>query len=380
MTELNQFIHQKQEHIKTDLLTLVQSESPTQDKKLVDQCGSLLTQLFERYFDALPTIYTEEIQGDHLKFEIGHGEKGVLFLVHFDTVWDEGRLPIKEEDGKLFGPGVYDMKSGIVQSIWAVKALEQIYGLEGLKITFLCTSDEEIGSISSRELIKKEAAGKDFVLVTEAPVAQSGALKTSRNGVGIYEITAHGKSSHAGSSHWEGVNAIKELAHQIIRLEEMTNYETGTTVNIGLIEGGTRLNVVPESARATIDFRVKTTEEAERMVKVVESLTPITPGASITIEGELNRPPMERTEATVRLFELAKKAGKTIGIDVKEAHIGGGSDGNFTSGIGIPTIDGLGCYGDGAHADHEHIVLSELPKRTSLIAHMLREIQLLNES
>ncbi|PYZ92735.1 peptidase M20 [Salipaludibacillus keqinensis] len=375
MTKLREHFYKNKEAIKEDLLTLTRAESPTQDKRLVDACGMELSKLFQNYFGVEPEVFKQDIQGDHLKFKIGNGEKRVLILVHFDTVWDVGRIPIVEKDGKLHGPGVFDMKSGIIQALWAVKGLTEVEGgLEGLEIVFLCTSDEEIGSVSSRELIETEAKKADAVLVTEAPVHGNGALKTSRNGVGIYEIITKGVSSHAGSHHGDGVSAIKEMAHQIIKLEGMTDYELGTTVNIGIVEGGTRLNVVPDRARATIDFRVKTKEEGERMVKVVESLEPLTEGAEIEIRGSLNRPPMERTEATAKLFGYAKEAAKEIGFDLEEAHIGGGSDGNFTAGLGIPTIDGLGCYGDGAHAKHEHIVLEDLPKRTALIAHLLKNI------
>lgn len=375
MTELTDYFIQQSQKQKDDLITLTKAESPTPDKKLVDKCGKVLSQLFHHHLQIKPEIIHQDVYGDHLKFKIGNGSKKVLILVHFDTVWDAGRLSISETEGKLFGPGVYDMKSGIIQALWAVKGLKEVEGgLHGLQITFLCTSDEEVGSVSSRQLIEQEAKLADAVLVTEAPVHGSGALKTSRNGVGIYEIIVRGKSSHAGSQHQDGISAVKELAHQIIKLEGMTDYEVGTTVNIGIIEGGTRLNVVPDHARATIDFRVKTIEEGKRMVEIVENLQPITEGAEIEIIGELNRPPMVRTEKTAHLFSLCKAAANEIGFHLEEAHIGGGSDGNFTAALGIPTIDGLGCYGDGAHAIHEHILLEELPKRTALIAHLLKKL------
>ncbi|MCE7791675.1 M20 family metallopeptidase [Salipaludibacillus sp. CUR1] len=375
MTILKDYFFTKKEELKEDLLTLTRAESPTPDKQMVDECGQVLAGLFKQHLGVEPEVFKQDVQGDHLKFKIGKGKKKVLILVHFDTVWDAGRLPIVEKEGKLYGPGVFDMKSGIIQALWAVKGLVEVEGgLEGLEITFLCTSDEEIGSVSSRDLIEETAKMCDVVLVTEAPVHGSGALKTSRNGVGIYELTVKGHSSHAGSHHADGISAVKELAHQIIKLEGMTDYSIGTTVNIGVIEGGTRLNVVPDSARCTIDFRVKTKEEGERMVKAVESLEPLTEGAKIEVEGGLNRPPMERTEATAHLFGLARDAAREIGFELEEAHIGGGSDGNFTAGLGIPTIDGFGCYGDGAHAEHEHIVLDELPKRAALIAYLLKRL------
>lgn len=375
MGELHKYLSSHTIHMTEDLVQLVKAESPTQDKEAVDHCGRLIQRMFYDAFGAIPEIYPEEKQGDHFKFTLGSGGTRVLFLVHFDTVWDKGKLPVEERDGKLYGPGPFDMKSGIIQTLWALKALNEVTGgFEGLTVDVLCTSDEEIGSLSSRPLIERTAKDADLVLVTEGPVHQSGALKTSRSGVGIYEIIVRGQGSHAGSHHEAGRSAIKELAHQILHLEGMTDYSIGTTVSIGIVEGGTRVNVVPDYARATIDFRVKTTEEAERMVKAVESLTPFTEGVTLEINGELNRPPMERTEDTVALFHLLQESAKTIGFEIDEAHIGGGSDGNFTSGMGIPTIDGLGGYGDGAHANHEHIVIDEMPKRTAMIAETLRRI------
>lgn len=375
MSKLKDYFFSNEGAIKQDLITLTEAESPTPDKRLVDECGRVLSGLFEKHLGVYPDVIKQDIQGDHLRFRIGNGKKRVLFLLHFDTVWDAGRLPIKEESGRLYGPGVYDMKSGIIQALWAVKGLvETEGGLEGLEIVFLCTSDEEIGSVSSRELIEQEAKLCDAVLVTEAPVHGSGALKTSRSGVGIYELTVKGHSSHAGSRHADGISAIKELAHQIIKLEGMTDYAIGTTVNIGVIEGGTRLNVVPEYARCTIDFRVRTKEEGERMVNVVEGLEPLTEGAEIQVDGGLNRPPMERSEGTAKLFALAREAAGDVGFELAEEHIGGGSDGNFTAGLGIPTIDGLGCCGDGAHAEHEHVTVADLPKRTAMIAGLLRKL------
>ena len=375
MGELHKYFSSHVNHMTEDLLQLVKAESPTQDKEAVDDCGRLLQRMFYDAFGVKPTIFPEEKQGDHFKFTIGDGQTRVLFLVHFDTVWDKGKLPIEIRDGKLYGPGPFDMKSGIVQALWAMKGLQEVHGgFDGLTIDVLCTSDEEIGSLTSKELIQETAKDADLVLVTEAPVHENGALKTSRSGVGIYELIVRGHSSHAGSHHHHGRSAIKELAHQILHLEGMTDYSVGTTVSIGIVEGGGRVNVVPDYARATIDFRVKTTQEAERMVKVVESLTPFTEGVTLEINGELNRPPMERTPDTVKLFQIMQEAARTVGFEIDEAHIGGGSDGNFTSGMGVPTIDGLGGYGDGAHANHEHIVIDEMPKRTAMIAETLKRI------
>ncbi|WP_180956553.1 M20/M25/M40 family metallo-hydrolase [Bacillus canaveralius] len=279
-------------------------------------------------------------------FTIGTGNTRVIIIGHFNTVWDKGRLPLLIEEGKFYGPGVLDMKSGIIQSIWAVKAFLALgYRLE-FEIAFLCTSDEEVGSQTSRKLIEQEAKKSSMVFITEPPVAKTGALKTARKGVGIYQLKVKGVSAHAGNHHQAGTSAIKEMAYQIIRLEELTDYALGTTVNVGVVTGWTRSNVVPEEAEAMIDFRVETMVEAERMVKFIENLTPMMDGTEIEIEGEINRPPMERTNKTEKLFNKAQEAAAEIGINLAETHAGGASDGNYTASIGIPTLDGLGGLGE----------------------------------
>ncbi|MFD1019830.1 M20 family metallopeptidase [Thalassobacillus hwangdonensis] len=374
MNRLLNYMNKHQDEMVDDLQRLVESESPSEVKDLVDQCGQLLRGMMEEYIGGEVEVYPQVERGDHFKLTVGEGEKRVLLLSHFDTVWDKGRLPMKMTDGKFYGPGVLDMKGGIIQAVWALKALKELGDLPDHQIVFLCTSDEELGSQTSRALLEKEAAASDAVLVTEPPVAKTGALKTGRKGVGIYDLIVHGKASHAGNDHESGRSAIKELAHQVIRLEEMTDYEVGTTVNVGVVQGGTRMNVVSEYAEAKIDFRVKTAKEAERMVQVMEEIKPITEGVQVEVRGELNRPPMERTDEIGALFTKAKEAAAEMGFEVDEAQVGGGSDGNFTAMIGTPTIDGLGALGEGPHAEHEHIVLDELPKRAAMLAGLLQKI------
>ncbi|RNA70593.1 M20 family peptidase [Alteribacter keqinensis] len=357
-----------------EVIQLIKAESPTYKKNLVDKCGSLLMKLFENHFMTKSRLYPQEHRGDHFRVNIGTGWKRILILVHFDTVWDEGRLTTYKKDGRLYGPGAIDMKGGIIQAMWAVKALFELGGMDDKEIVFLCTSDEEVGSQTSRNIIEREARLSDAVLVMEPPVSGSGAIKTSRSGVGFYEYSILGKSSHAGSNHHEGRSAIKELAHQVLYLESLTDYMKGTTVNVGVVNGGTRLNVVPEFSRAHIDFRVKTSEEAGRIMSIAGFPTPVLDGTSIFVTGGLNRPPMERNEKGVLLFEKVKAAGKKVGLEIEEAHAGGGSDGNFTAALGIPTIDGLGSVGDGAHAEHEHLLLKELPVRTAMLAHFIEDL------
>ncbi|WP_261130938.1 M20 family metallopeptidase [Bacillus sp. Marseille-Q3570] len=375
MTEIADYLKEHEEEILADIITFVDAESPSEDKEMVDRCGNVLKKIFaERLGVVEPKLYPQTDRGDHFSFTVGNGSKRILIAGHFDTVWDKGRLPRQIVDGKLYGPGVLDMKSGIIQSIWALKALLHFKLLDDLQIKFLCTSDEEIGSQTSRPIIEEEAKNSDIVLITEPPVAKTGALKTARKGVGIYQIKVRGKSSHAGNHHRAGASAIHELALQIVKLEELTNYDRGTTVNVGVINGGTRRNVVPEEAEALIDFRVKTEEEADRIVAHLESLTPELDGTTLEVEGELNRPPMERTSDIEELFEKAEKAAEEVGFTITEAQVGGGSDGNFTASIGVPTLDGLGGVGEGPHAEIEHIVIEDLPKRSAMLAHLLLKL------
>ncbi|WP_188206834.1 M20 family metallopeptidase [Alkalibacillus aidingensis] len=374
LSTVESYLQEHQEEILEDLHTLVAAESPSENKTLVDQCGKTLQQLTEKLIGGEVNVFPQVERGNHFKVTIGEGENRVLICAHFDTVWEQGRLPIQVTDGKFYGPGAIDMKGGIVQSLWAVHALKEADQLPDLELVFLFTSDEELGSQTSRSLIEQEAKASDIVLITEPPVAKTGALKTARKGVGIYNLEVTGKSSHAGNHHSAGNSAILELAQQIIKLENLTDYEVGTTVNVGVINGGTKRNVVPDYAEALIDFRVETEEEAERMVNILENLEPITTDVEVDICGDLNRPPMVKTESTQQLYEKAQQAGEEVGLQIKEEHAGGGSDGNFTAILGAPTLDGLGALGEGPHAEHEHIIIDELPKRAAFLAHLMKKI------
>ncbi len=291
-----------------------------------------------------------------------------------DTVWDEGQLPFKIEGNKAYGPGIFDMKGGAIQAIWAVKALQDLNIKLDKKVVFLFNSDEEIGSPTSRPIIEEEAKKSKVVLVAEPPEENTGALKTARKGLGIFQLKVKGVAAHAGNHHDQGINALEELAHQILYLQSLTDYSLGSTVSVGVARGGTRCNVVPAEAYAEIDFRVTKVSEAERLEKLIRGLTPKLKGTSLEITGEVNRPPMERTAITGQLVEKAQKIAQNLGYELTETSVGGGSDGNFTAALGIPTIDGLGAFGAGPHAEHEHIIIDELPRRTALIAHLLQEL------
>jgi glutamate carboxypeptidase len=300
----------------------------------------------------------------------------VLLLGHFDTVWPVGqigRMPLKREGGKLFGPGVFDMKAGIGLAALATRAVLDAGGFENCRAVMLWTTDEEIGSGTSRALIEAEAVRSDAVLVFE-PSLPGGALKTSRKGVGQFEIVARGVSAHSGLDPGKGVSAVRELAYQIIALDELQDPARGVTVTAGVISGGTRANVVPDLAKALVDARANTIAEAQRVERAIKNLNPRIPGARLEITGGFDRPPLERSPGVVKLFDLAKSAAAEIGVRLEEGSAGGGSDGNFTAALGIPTLDGFGAVGDGAHALHEHVDIDALVTRAAVIAGVLHRI------
>ncbi|WP_257009898.1 M20 family metallopeptidase [Evansella halocellulosilytica] len=374
MSIIKEYLEEHQEEMLADLHTLVTAESPSNQKELVDHCGQTLQIMAKQLIGGDLEVFEQAERGDHFKVTVGNGDKRVLVCAHFDTVWDKGRLPIKIVENKFFGPGAIDMKGGIIQSLWAVNALKEKNEFPDIELVFLFTSDEELGSQKSKKLIEQEAQNSDIVFITEPPVAKTGDLKTARKGVGIYNLEVYGKASHAGNHHEDGHSAVYELAHQIINLEKLTNYEVGTTVNVGVVSGGTKRNVVPDYAEALIDFRVKTVEEADRIVQTLESLKPVTDNVKLKITGELNRPPMVKSESTQELFNKAQEAGREVGLHIGEKLVGGGSDGNFTAILGVPTLDGLGALGEGPHAENEHIIVDELPKRAAMFAHLLKKI------
>jgi glutamate carboxypeptidase len=373
MSQILQYLRENEGEILQSLELLVKAESPSDKKALVDECGNILKKLFREHLEINAEAIKQEKVGNHLKFTYGNGNEQILITSHFDTVWDANRLSYKKTNDKIYGPGVLDMKGGIIQSLWAVKALKDLGISLDKKVVFLCTTDEETGSYASRQIIEDEAKKSCAVLVPEPPAAINGALKTSRKGVGIYNVKVKGTSSHAGNHHELGASAIKELARQITKLEELTDYKKGTTVNVGVVKGGTRRNVVPDSAEALVDFRVETQSEADRLENILNNLTPYYQGTSVNVSGELNRPPMQKSK-TNDLFSVAQNIAGTLGFDLKETSVGGGSDGNFTAALGIPTLDGLGCVGDGPHAVYEHVLIDPIPQRSALLAHLLTEI------
>jgi glutamate carboxypeptidase len=352
---------------------LVELESPTNHKPSLDRLGSFLADQL-RALDARVEMLPQSEAGDHVLARWGEGVGKALMLCHMDTVWDVGSVaerPVRLDGGKLFGPGAFDMKGGIVNALWAMRALREHQSSPDGTVTLLLTSDEETGSITSRPIIEAEARKHAVVFVLEPAEAPHGSIKTFRKGVGMYRIEATGRSAHAGAAHAEGINAIEELAHQILAIQGFSNYETGTTLNVGVVGGGTRSNVVPEEAWARVDMRVASAGEAERLEVRMQALEPHLPGAKVSVSGGMNRPPMERTLEIVALYTKAKGLADEMGFELSEAGTGGGSDGNLTAALGVPTLDGMGVVGDGGHAVHEHVVVSSMPERAALLAAML---------
>jgi glutamate carboxypeptidase len=358
-----------------DLTTmLARIESPSHDKAAVDRCGAALEPVLRELGGRVERL-PQRSAGDHWRAEFGEGGTRILLLTHLDTVWDVGqvaRMPVEVRDGRLYGPGVYDMKGGVAIAALAIKALCAL-GLDRAQVVLLCTSDEEVGSDTSRSLIEAEARRSAAVLVLE-PALGAGAVKTSRKGVGVFTVTVDGISAHAGAAPGSGASAILELAHQVLALHAMQEPDRGISLNVGLVAGGTRSNVVPERATAEIDVRLATREDAERIERAIRGLTPVNPRTRVTVTGAINRPPMERTPGVAALYALAREVAAGMGIALGEGATGGASDGNFTAGLGIPTLDGLGAVGDGAHAVDEHLVIASLPERAALLAGLIRRI------
>ena len=303
--------------------------------------------------------------------------KPVLLLGHYDTVYPMGTLaamPCQTVDGKLTGPGVLDMKSGIGLMLHTLAALRDWHGGLPRPVTLLLVSDEEVGSESSRAITESLAKKAAAVLVLEPAYGLEGKVKTARKGVGEYEVKVTGKASHAGLDFQKGTNAIVELARQIEKISSFTDLKKGLTVNVGVVRGGSRTNVVPAEALAKVDVRIGRTKDAPGIDRKMRALRPFNRKCNVEVSGGVNRPPMERAAGIVALYEIAVEIARGLGRKLGEAAVGGGSDGNFTAHLGIPTLDGLGGVGDGAHAAHEHIVISELPRRAALLAGLIERV------
>ena len=355
----------------------VEIESPSLNPKAIDRMANFFAREFRNHAAKVRFLRNSRA-GSAVVAEFwgeARDARPILLLGHLDTVWDVGTLremPFQVREGRAYGPGIFDMKSGIVCGLWAVQALSVAKVTPPGPVRFFLNADEEVSSFAFRDDLLAEARGARAVLVLE-PAAAQGAVKTARKGVGEFQVTVHGRSAHAGINPSAGVNAISELARQIPRIERLARPRKGLTVNVDVIQGGTRVNVIPELAMARVDVRVPTVRDRDRIETRMRALSAINPDVKLEITGGVNRPPMERKMAS-GLFRTARDLGRRMGLELKEASTGGGSDGNFTAALGIPTLDGLGGTGDGAHARHEHVILSELPQRAALLAALLASV------
>ena len=381
------YFTERRDAIVSTIRELVEIESPSDNKAAVDRIAEAVAQKFSQLGGKATVkvrVHPAKDRGNHLQVDFPGKSpaKPVLLLGHYDTVYPLGTLaamPCRAEDNKLTGPGVLDMKSGIALMLHALAALLDWHKEDWHKddlprpVTVLLVSDEEVGSDSSRALTESLAKKSAAVLVLEPAYGFQGAVKTARKGVGGYLVKVTGKAAHAGLDSQKGANAILELARQIEKISRFTELKKGLTVNVGVVSGGSRTNVVPAEAAAQVDVRIARIKDAAGIDKQMRSLRPFNRKCKIEITGGINRPPMERTAGVAALYAQAAAIARELGWKLGEAAVGGGSDGNFTAGLGIPTLDGLGAVGDGAHAPHEHILISELPRRAVLIAGLIEQ-------
>jgi glutamate carboxypeptidase len=380
MKQILRELRGRQNQMVKMLAAFVRCESPSHDKAAVDQFGQIVGAEWKRR-GANVRILRQAERGNHARAEIwlGKGKPAgqIMVLGHLDTVYPLGtlaKMPFRVSGGRAWGPGTFDMKGGLVLALFAVDALRAAGIAPTRRFVFLWTSDEEIGSESSRRTIEQEARKSDAVLVLEPSFGTDGRLKTERKGVGGAEIVVRGRSAHAGIDPERGVNAVHELALQIERLMQMNDPRRGVTVQTTIVSGGTVTNVVPEHAHASVDIRYSHQADAAKLSKKLRAMRPILKGARVEVRRTGDRPPLERTAAVRKLVSYAQALMREMGLPLGEASTGGGSDGSFTAALGVPTLDGVGAVGDGAHSPREHVLIRALPERAALIAGLLASL------
>ncbi len=358
------------------LRRFVTAESPSLEKAAADRCCGVIATEWNKHCVRVERI-AQKHRGDLLRITHAPGKSRasgqLLVLGHYDTVYSTGtlaRMPFRVKGGKAYGPGTFDMKAGIVQALFALQGIQETETPLRKRLVFLWTSDEEIGSEASRKFFEAEARRSDAVFVLEPSFGPQGLLKTARKGVGEAELIVHGRASHAGLAPQEGVNAIHELARQLVRIEKWSDLRRGVTINAGIIEGGTRTNVIPEHARAVLDLRALRVSDMRSLEDRLHELRPLQSGARLEITGGFDRPPLEG-KMSAALFERARLLASQMNLTLGECTVGGGSDGNFTAALGTPTLDGLGAVGDGAHSSREHVLINTMPTRAALLAALL---------
>ena len=378
---LLQYFEDRQPEMLQVIELVVSQETPSSDKVRLDAFADFLAGRLESA-GATTEVIPNADRGNHVRATYNPANtstasdaKPGLVLCHFDTVWPVGSLathPFRIEDGKAYGPGIFDMQTSLVLAEYVLHAVAALALTLPRPLTILMTSDEEVGSGTSRDLISEEALRSEYVLVMESPLP-GGVLKTARKGGGHFEIEVIGKAAHAGVEPERGISAVHELAHQILAIQALNDPEQGTTMNVDVISGGTATNVIPAHARGVVDMRAWTQEEADRVTEAFNALKPVLPGAELVLHSSPNRPPLER-KMTVDLFHRTQSIGQKLGLTLEEGRTGGGSDGNLTGALGVPTLDGLGVPGHGAHADHEHIEVDKIATSAALLVALLMEL------
>jgi glutamate carboxypeptidase len=358
------------------LQRFVVAESPSLEKAAADRCCSVIAGEWRKQGARVEQI-AQKHRGDILRITYAarksHPSGQLLVLGHYDTVYSAGtlrKMPFRVSACKAYGPGTFDMKAGIVQALFALQGLQLTKAPLRKRLVFLWTSDEEIGSESSRKLLETEARRSDAVFVLEPSFGPRGLLKTARKGVGQAELIVHGRASHAGLAPEQGINAIHELAQQLTRIEKWNDVRRGVSINAGIVEGGTRTNVIPERARVVLDLRALRVSDMRGLEARLRGLRPLQKGARLEIAGGFDRPPLER-KMSAALFARAQSLAKQMPLSLGECTVGGGSDGNFTAALGVLTLDGLGAVGDGAHSSNEHVLINSMPTRAALLAALL---------
>ena len=380
---LRAYFEDAREDVLVFIRWLVEQESMS---RVADANTRLANNLAEKLADegARVDLFTDASFGTTLRArydvtgpsEPEPAQKRLLVVGHIDTVWPIGTLsarPFRIEGDRAYGPGIFDMKSGVGIAAFAMRAIRNLGHTSRRPVTLLMSCDEETGSHFSRELIEDEARRSMAALVLEPPIP-GGKVKTGRKGVGEFELIIKGRPAHAGNDPRAGVSAITELAHQTLAINAMTDYDRGTTLNVGVVKGGVLSNVIAAEARASIDMRYAEIEEGERILREMAALKPVADGARIEVKGGINRPPLVRTPEIAALYEHARRLSGEIGFELGEGAVGGGSDGNFIAALGVPVLDGLGVDGAGAHAEHEHIIISDIPRRAALLAALIETI------
>lgn len=382
--QIQKYLRENQNEMIDFLKTLVAYETPSKDPSAQSGILKFLAQRFEQLSYRVTLVpgkttggFLIAIPKDRVKFN-----QVQLLIGHCDTVWEVNTLrdmPIVDEQKKISGPGIFDMKAGLTQIVYAIKAIKDLDFSTEVTPIVLINSDEEIGSLESTSAIKRLSKISDRAFVLEPPLGLNGKLKTTRKGIGRFTVTVKGKPAHAGLNPDQGVSAIVELSYQIQRLFELNNFEKGITVNVGMIQGGSSANVIAEESRAIVDVRVSNMEDAEMISKKIKSLKPIQENSEVVIDGYFGRPPMESTPRNRKLWEKARRIGNLLELELEEAGAGGGSDGNTTS-LYTATLDGLGTIGEGAHARHEYILKDKLQERTALLTMLLLAKPVQNQS